>query len=197
MVSRGRGGQGGCCLSVHRGEARLTGRGLSPQHSSVFTVTAREFLINHDTCRHDRQRHHDSTWLHSSGLRIWAWANTTRLVWPPVSLSHIPSRSGTSENSRRWPGKLPQQSPHSMLPSLRENRLHRCHQTRLSESEANFSIIRNTFDRQLRGGGDEPGDSGWHIYSTDTTHKVNEWGPSVQHREVYSVLCGEVNGQEI
>jgi hypothetical protein len=30
------------------------------------------------------------------------------------------------------------------------------------ESEANFSIIRNTFDRQLRGagGGDEPGDSG-------------------------------------
>ena len=116
-----------------------------------------------------------------------------------VSLSHIPSRSGTSENSRRWPGKLPQQSPHSMLPSLRENRLHRCHQTRLSESEANFSIIRNTFDRQLRGagGGDEPGDSGWHIYSTDTTHKVNEWGPSVQHREVRSVLCGEANGQEI
>ena len=40
-----------------------------------------------------------------------------------------------------------------MLPSLRENRLHRCHQTRLSESEANFSIIRNTFDRQLREAG--------------------------------------------
>ena len=38
-----------------------------------------------------------------------------------------------------------------MLPSLRENRLHRCHQTRLSESEANFSIIRNTFDRQVWG----------------------------------------------
>ena len=41
--------------------------------------------------------------------------------------------------------------------SLRENRLHRCHQTRLSESEANFSIIRNTFDRQLRGRGDGGG----------------------------------------
>ena len=40
-----------------------------------------------------------------------------------------------------------------MLPSLRENRLHRCHQTRLSESEANFSINRNTFDRLLRGAG--------------------------------------------
>ena len=63
-------GQGGRCLSVHRGEARLTGRSLSPQHSSVFTVTAREFLINHDTRRHDRQKHHDSTWLHSLGLRI-------------------------------------------------------------------------------------------------------------------------------
>ena len=44
-------------------------------------------------------------------------------------------------------------SPHSMLPSLRENRRHRRHQTRLSESEGNFSIIRNTFDRELRGGG--------------------------------------------
>ena len=29
-----------------------------------------------------------------------------------------------------------------MLPSLRENGLHRRHQTRLSESEGNFSIIR-------------------------------------------------------
>ena len=64
------GGQGGCCLSVHKGEARLTGGGLSPQHSSVFTVTAREFLINHDTRRHDCQKHYDSTWLHSSDLRI-------------------------------------------------------------------------------------------------------------------------------
>ena len=80
-----------------------------------------------------------------------------------VSLSHIPSRSGTSENQRRWPGKLPQQSPHSMLPSLQENGLHRRHQTLLSESEGNFSIIRNTFDRELWGWGlgeDEPGDSG-------------------------------------
>ena len=40
-----------------------------------------------------------------------------------------------------------------MLPSLRENGLHRRHQTRLSESEGNFSIIRNTFDRELRGVG--------------------------------------------
>ena len=40
-----------------------------------------------------------------------------------------------------------------MLPSLRENGLHRRHQTRLSESEGKFSIIRNTFDRELRGGG--------------------------------------------
>ena len=40
-----------------------------------------------------------------------------------------------------------------MLPSLRENRLHRCHQTLLSESEGNFSIIRNTFDRELWGWG--------------------------------------------
>ena len=66
----GQGGQDGSCLSAHRGEVRLTGGGLSPQHSSVFTATAREFLINHDTRRHDRQKHHDSTWLHSSGLRI-------------------------------------------------------------------------------------------------------------------------------
>ena len=39
-----------------------------------------------------------------------------------------------------------------MLPSLRENGLHRCHQTRLSESEANFSIIRNTHSTGSCGG---------------------------------------------
>ena len=38
-----------------------------------------------------------------------------------------------------------------MLPSLQENRLHRHHQTHLSESEGHFSIIRNTFDRQVQG----------------------------------------------
>ena len=38
-----------------------------------------------------------------------------------------------------------------MLPSLQENGLHRRHQTHLSESEGHFSIIRNTFDRQVRG----------------------------------------------
>ena len=70
----------------------------------------------------------------------------------PLAISWGPDFPGAARE--------PQQSPHSMLPSLRENRLHRCHQTRLSESEANFSIIRNTFDRQLQGGGDEPGDSG-------------------------------------
>ena len=48
----GEGELGGCCLSAHRGEVRLTGGGRSPQHSSVFTMTAREFLINHDTHRH-------------------------------------------------------------------------------------------------------------------------------------------------
>ena len=63
-------GQGGHCLSAHKGEARLTGGGLNPQHSSVITVTVREFLINHDTSRHDRQKHPDSAWLHSTGLRI-------------------------------------------------------------------------------------------------------------------------------
>ena len=63
-------GQGGCCLSGQRGEARLTGGGLSPQLSSVFTVTVRELLINHDTHRHDCQKHPDSAWLHSTGLRI-------------------------------------------------------------------------------------------------------------------------------
>ena len=63
-------GEGGRCLSVHRGEARLIGGGPNPQHSSVFTVTAREFLINRDTRRHDCQKHYDSTWSHSSGLRI-------------------------------------------------------------------------------------------------------------------------------
>ena len=63
-------GQGGRCLSAQRGEARLTGGGLSPQLSSVFTVTVRELLINHDTHRHDRQKHPDSAWLHSTGLRI-------------------------------------------------------------------------------------------------------------------------------
>ena len=63
-------GQGGHCLSAHRGEVRLTGGGLSPQLSSVFTVTVREFLINHDTRRRDRQKHSDSAWLHSTGLRI-------------------------------------------------------------------------------------------------------------------------------
>ena len=40
-----------------------------------------------------------------------------------------------------------------MLPSLQENRLHRHHQTHLSESEGNFSIIRNTFDKQVAGVG--------------------------------------------
>ena len=62
-------GQGGRCLCVHRGEVRLTGGGLSPQLSSVFTVIVREFLINHDTRRHDRQKHPDSAWSHSTGLR--------------------------------------------------------------------------------------------------------------------------------
>ena len=38
-----------------------------------------------------------------------------------------------------------------MLPSLRDNGLHRRHQTRLNESEGNFSI-RNTFNRQVEGG---------------------------------------------
>ena len=64
-------GWAGWVLSVcaqRRGEAHRK-RPESPA-LSVFTVTAREFLINQDTRRHDRQRHHDSTWLHSSGLRI-------------------------------------------------------------------------------------------------------------------------------
>ena len=38
---RGGVGQGGRCLSAHKGEVRLTGGSLSPQHSSVFTVTIR------------------------------------------------------------------------------------------------------------------------------------------------------------
>ena len=53
-------GQGGGCLCAHKGEVRLTGGGLSPQLSSVFTVIVREFLINHDIRRHDRQKHPDS-----------------------------------------------------------------------------------------------------------------------------------------
>ena len=54
-------------LFAHRGEVRLTGGGLSPQHSSVFIVTPREFLINHDTHRHDHRKHHDSTWVTELG----------------------------------------------------------------------------------------------------------------------------------
>ena len=64
-VGWGRKGKWG---AQRRGEAHRK-RPESPA-LSVFTVTAREFLINQDTRRHDRQRHHDSTWLHSSGLRI-------------------------------------------------------------------------------------------------------------------------------
>ena len=63
-------GQGGRCLPAQRGDARLTGGALIPQLSSVFTVTVRELLINHDTHRHDRQKHPDSALLHSTGLRI-------------------------------------------------------------------------------------------------------------------------------
>ena len=36
------------------------------------------------------------------------------------------------------------------------------------------------------------------IYMTDTISKIdNQWGPIVLHRELYSVLCGNLNGKII
>ena len=72
-----------------------------------------------------------------------------------------------------------------MLPCLRENGLHRRHQTRLRESEGNFSIIRNTFDRQVGEGMNR--ETAVDIYTALTLHvkstskdRVNSAGESTQ-----------------
>ena len=49
-----------------------------------------------------------------------------------------------------------------------------------------------------REGWDELGDLDWHIYTIDSIYKIdNKWDPTVKHRELYSVLCGGLNGKEI
>ena len=40
------------------------------------------------------------------------------------------------------------------------------------------------------------GDWHWHIYTT--MYKLdNQWEPTLYHRELYSVVCGDLNGKEI
>ena len=47
-------------------------------------------------------------------------------------------------------------------------------------------------------GWDELGDWDWHIYTIDTMYKIlNYWAHTVLYRELYSVLCGDLNGKEI
>ena len=47
-----------------------------------------------------------------------------------------------------------------------------------------------------KGGWDELGSGGWHIYSTDATYKTdNSIEPAAQHRELYSTLCADLNGK--
>ena len=42
------------------------------------------------------------------------------------------------------------------------------------------------------------GDCGWHTHTTESLYEIGDWGePALQHRELYSVLCGDLNGKEI
>ena len=52
--------------------------------------------------------------------------------------------------------------------------------------------------KQGKGYVDELEDWDWHIYIIDTMYKIdNQREPAVQHRELYSVLCGDLNRKEI
>ena len=45
---------------------------------------------------------------------------------------------------------------------------------------------------------DELGDCDWYIYTIGTVYKIdNEWEPTAELRELYSVLYGDLNGKEI
>ena len=50
------------------------------------------------------------------------------------------------------------------------------------------------------GGGEkeELGDGDWCTNATETVYQIdNWWEPAAQHRELSSVLCGDLNGKEI
>ena len=45
---------------------------------------------------------------------------------------------------------------------------------------------------------DELGDWDWHIYTIDTRYKIdNYWEPTIQHKEPYPMLCGDLHRKEI
>ena len=48
-----------------------------------------------------------------------------------------------------------------------------------------------------REGWDKLGDWDKYIYSIDTMYKIDNWESTVEHKELYSVLCGDLNGKEI
>ena len=146
-------GKGGAWWALYKGEVRLTGGGLNPSTllfsqlplgSFSWVMKPADMTTRNITLPH--------------GHTVWAWGYEDEEM--PLDLSDhwyhcYTSLQGAEPQKTREDGqaKLPQQSPHSMLPSLQENGLHRHYQTRLSESERNFSIIRNTFDRQVAGEG--------------------------------------------
>ena len=211
MVSWGRVGQGGRCMSTYKGEVKLPGGGLRPQLSSVCVQRRGEThrgrpdhpalfcVCIQDSWGSQEEDRVPSTLLFSqspSGKFSWIMTPTdttarnivilhgyTARAWgsegEPTSLdlSDCPYHCHTSllganlRNLEKMARQAASAEPTQHTPSRRENGCHRRHQTRLSESEGNFSIIRNTFDRQVGGW---TGKRGWHMFTTDPMHRVKK-----------------------
>ena len=68
--------------------------------------------------------------------------------------------------------------------------------TYLQSRNRDTDIENKCMDNKRGKGGDELGDWDWHIYTI--MYKIdNLWQPNIQHRELYSMLCGDQNGKEI
>ena len=111
--------------------------------------------------------------LHGYTARAWGSEGEPT----SLDLSDCPYHCHTSllganlRNLEKMARQAASAEPTQHTPSLRENGCHRHHQTRLSESEGNFSIIRNTFDRQVGGW---TGRQGWHRRSKDLLYSTGK-----------------------